>query len=297
NSAPPSLEALTMNWQHRHTAPDVGLQELLRERLKRYQLSPTHLTHFIDLEYGGPQSFLIGTILRFPSAPTVDIAFGNAMHETLQWLQNELNTNGKLPGVAAAQRHVEHILANQPLTDSQRATQVARAHTALTAYLKHARTSFKQGDVAEKSFRDEGVFVQGAHLGGKVDLLVIDKANKTIRVVDYKTGKPGTDPAKLHRYTLQLYCYKLLVEGSHSFAGYTVTDGTLVFVEPDDKGNIVERAITFDSTELDRVRRLLAAMWEHVQSLDIPDTRMYGTSYADIKRFEDALIHQTSSSQ
>lgn len=297
DSTPPSMEALAMNWQHRHTAPDVNLQELLRERLKRYQLSPTHLTHFIDLAYGGPQSFLIGTILRFPSAPTVDIAFGNAMHETLQWLQNEMNTKGKLPGLAAAKKHINHILDNQPLTDSQRTTQVARGHAALEAYLKQANTPFKRGDMAEKSFRDEGVFVQSAHLGGKVDLLDIDKSSKTIRVIDYKTGKPGNDPAKLHRYTLQLYCYKLLVEGSHSFAGYTVTEGRLVFVEPDEKGNIIEHKVTFDATELDRVRKLLFAMWRHVMALDMPDTSSYGTSYADIKRFEDVLLNQATNSQ
>ncbi|QQS18236.1 ATP-dependent helicase [Candidatus Saccharibacteria bacterium] len=215
SSEPPSLEALTMNWQQRHYNLAAPLTELLHNRLERYQLSPTHLTHFLDLKYGGPESFLLGTILRFPSAPNVDASFGNAIHGTLQWLQNELNLHSKLPSTAAAIRHAEMYLTRETITGDQLAVQSDRAKHALTSFLAVHKASFHQGNVAEKSFRDEGVFSDDVHLGGKIDLLEIDKTAKTITVVDYKTGQLGSDPAKLYRYTLQLYCYKILVEGSH----------------------------------------------------------------------------------
>jgi ATP-dependent exoDNAse (exonuclease V) beta subunit len=290
DSEPPSLEALAMNWQKRHYNSTAPLTELLSERLKRYQLSPTHLTHFLDLKYGGPESFLLGTILRFPSAPSVDASFGNAIHDTLQWLQNELNLRGKLPSATAATQHAQQYLEREAMNDELLAVQKDRAENVLRAYLKQHAVHFQPGNVAEKSFRDEGVIWGGVHLGGKIDLLEIDKASKTITVVDYKTGQLGNDPAKLHRYTLQLYCYKLLVEGSHSYAGYRVDQGRLVFVEPDGSGKIVQKNIQFDQEEVDRTKQLLAAMWQRVQTLAMPDTAAYGDSLKDMLAFEQSLI-------
>ena len=290
DSQPPALEALTMNWQQRHQQFDAPLIELLRERLNRYQLSPTHLTHFLDLQYGGPQSFLLGTLLRFPTAPTVDVCFGNAIHATLEWAQNELNSKATLPSVTEAYNYAALFLKNQPLTEDQRVLQNDRAQTALSAFFKANQSSFMPGNIPEKSFRDEGVFVGDVHLGGKVDLLEIDKTAKKITVVDYKTGRLGTDPAKLHRYTLQLYCYKLLAEGSHSFSGYTVEEGRLIFVEPDQNHKITEKIIQFEPKETERVRQLLHAMWHRVMTLDLPDVHSYGETLKDTLAFENALL-------
>jgi RecB family exonuclease len=284
-----------MNWQQRHQQLDVPLVELLRERLERYQLSPTHLTHFLDLQYGGPQSFLLGTILRFPSAPTVDTCFGNVIHATLEWVQLQLNSKGKMPSLQATCKHAEQLLANEQLTEAQRAVQIDRARHALTSYLQKHATDFQSGNQPEKSFHDEGVFIGPVHMGGKVDLLEINPTAKTITVVDYKTGKLGSDPAKLHRYTLQLYCYKLLVEGSHSYTGYTVDRGRLVFVEPNENDDSTEKIIHFEVDEISRTKQLLNAMWQRVISLDMPDVSAYGTSYTDIRHFEDHLIDSSNS--
>jgi DNA helicase-2/ATP-dependent DNA helicase PcrA len=286
----PSLETLAMNWQQRHYNVPAPLTELLHERLKRYQLSPTHLTHFLDLKYGGPESFLLGTILRFPSAPSVDASFGNAIHETLQWVQGGLNTTGKLPGAEAACKHAAQYLTRESLTPEQLTVQTDRAKHALTAYFASKAQSFTQGNVAEKSFRDEGVFIGDVHLGGKIDLLEIDKESKTITVVDYKTGQLGSDPAKLYRYTLQLYCYKLLVEGSHTYRGYHVDEGRLVFVEPDGGGDIVQKHIRFEPKQVEHAQQLLAAMWQCVMTLTMPDTTMYGDTLTDMRAFEAALL-------
>lgn len=285
----PSLEALTMNWQQRHYNPPTPLLELLRNRLSRYRLSPTHLTHFLDLKYGGPQSFLLATILRFPSAQTADIVFGNAVHDTLQWLQGELNLHDKLPDLTATIMHTDQYLAREALTPEQYALQSQRARFTLENFLASSDTKFIRGNIAEKSFRDEGVLVRDARMGGKVDLLEVDHEKKTIVVVDYKTGRLGNDAAKLRRYTLQLYCYKLLVENSHTFRGYNVGQGKLVFVEPEES-KIIRREIDFTDTETARAAQLIEAMWQCVMTLQLPDTSKYGDSLRDSRAFEDQLI-------
>ncbi len=285
------LEALETNWHSRHTSLSPPLRELLRPRLESYRLSPTHLTKFLDLEYAGPQSFLLDNLLRFPGAPSVDIGFGNAMHSVMEWLQIELNQHGTLPTATQASGYLAKQLILQTLTAEQLAVQQARGENALQAYLPDDQTHFVAGNRPEYNFRTEGVVLAGdVQLNGKIDLLEIDEATKTITVVDYKTGALGSDPAKRHRYELQLYCYKLLLNGSHSFRDYKVEQGRLVFVEPDLEGKITSHTVTFKDDELARVSQLAQAMWQRVQRLDMPDTSVYPSTLAGIKQFEADLL-------
>lgn len=150
--------------------------------------------------------------------------------------------------------------------------------------------------MAEKNFRSEGVLLGDVHMAGKIDRLEINQQARTITVVDYKTGKSYSawkSEPKLHKYSLQLYCYKLLIEGSHSYKGYTVTSGRLEFIEPDDDGNINNLSLQFTDTEVERVKRLLGALWQHVQALDFPATESYPATMAGIRQFEDDLIQGT----
>ncbi|TAH31668.1 ATP-dependent helicase [Candidatus Saccharibacteria bacterium] len=285
----PTLEALQQNWVEKHLRLDTPLRELLSERLQRYRLSPTHLTKFIDLEHAGPQSFLLENLLHFPSAPSVDIAFGNATHAALEWTQQQVNLHGSLPPTEKVVEHLHARLEQEPLTAEQLAVQQARGAHALETYL--AQAHFTPGNKPEHNFRDEGVVLsEHVHMGGKIDLLEIDKTAKTITVVDYKTGSLGNNPAKLHKYELQLYCYKLLLEGSHTFRDYTVEQGVLVFVEPDGEGNIARHTVQFKPAETERVTKLLQAMWRRVHELDMPDISAYGTSLKDIRQFEQDLL-------
>ncbi len=296
-SDPPSLETVTLDWQSRHIpVQDTPLKVLLQERLSRYQLSPTHLTHFIDLKYGGPDSFLLGTLLKFPGSPSVDSSFGNAIHDSLEWVQNEVNKAGTMPKTAAVVERANAYLSHEPLTPEQIAQQQRRATEVLTTYLARRKTMFQPKNVPEKSFKNEGVLLNGEVLmGGKIDLLEIDEASKSIVVVDYKTGesftswKPETD--KLHKNMLQLYCYKLLVENSSKYRGYTVESGRLEFVEPDADGEIHSLSLDFTDEMLTRTQQLLSALWKRVMAVDMPDVSDYGTSLNAIRQFEDDLIN------
>lgn len=289
NAEVPTLEALEHDWRTRHLELDTPLRTLLHERLDSYQLSPTHLTSFIDLEHEGPRGFMFSVLLKFRSAPSVDASFGNAMHATLEWIQRQANARESV-SLKQAQAWFSERLTREFLSPEQYAVQEARGHYALQALIAEKQLAFTPGNRPEHNFRSEGVVVGQAHLGGKIDLLEIDEQNKTITIVDYKTGGAGNNPAKSHRYELQLYCYKLLVEGSHTFKNYTVTGGKLVYVEPDSNGNITVKHVEYKPAELERVKQLINAMWDRVQAVDIPNVSGYGTTLADIKRFEDDLL-------
>jgi DNA helicase-2/ATP-dependent DNA helicase PcrA len=290
---PAELEAY---WQKRHEQAlgDTDLHALLAERLKRFQLSPTHINDFTDIMYCGPRAFFLRTILRFPTAPKPEVQFGNAMHETLEWVHKIAKQDGLLPSASALEKMYEQRLRAKKL-DAHHTTQyLERGLAALKAYVAQRGHTIVPDNVVEYNFRNEGVFIGTAHLTGKIDKLIIDREHKKITIVDYKTGKKShtrwTREAKLHKYRLQLYMYRALVEGSHTYAGYTVTDAYLEFVEPDEEGTINELHVVFDDDDYRRVQQLAQAVWDRIMTIDLPDISEYTPDIGGIEAFEAYLL-------
>ncbi|HSX08258.1 MAG TPA: ATP-dependent DNA helicase [Candidatus Saccharimonadales bacterium] len=293
-SATPSTE-LTAYWQQRHeqARSQADLRALLGSRLERFQLSATHICDFIDIIHCGPEPFFLKTILRFPQAPAPEMQYGNAMHETLEWLHHANKREGAVPSPAATLATFERLLRAKQLEPKQTELLLARGQAALPVYLQQRAHTISPSDQSEYNFRTEGVFAGPAHLGGKIDKLIINKTDKTITIVDYKTGRAHhrwQRDSKLHKYELQLYFYKLLVEGSHTFAGYRVTDAYLEFVEPDEHGNITELHVQFTDEKMAHLTKLIAAVWQRVQTLDLPNVSDYSKDMSGLEAFEQYLI-------
>ena len=126
----------------------------------------------------------------------------------------------------------------------------------------------------------------------------IDTKQKTITVVDYKTGKSferwSSDP-KLHKYKRQLIFYKLLIENSRTYKGYKVTTGRLEFVEPNENGKIQSLELTYNDAEVAETIALMQAIWQCVHELRFPDISDYDQTLSGIKQFETDLLNNASS--
>ena len=280
-------------WQQRHIKLQPPLLSLLKERLETYQMSPTHLNSFIDLEYSGPEAFLLGTLLRFPHAPGEDGEYGNAIHSTLEWVEKNV-VAGKKPSIAECLKFFETDLKKRYISPERRDHFLEKGKNTLSLYIKARQDMLAKPTKSEVDFRKEGVLVGLAHLSGKIDRLEVDDKNKTVEIADYKTGKTYTrweSKASLLKYKQQLYFYKLLVEESHSYRGYTVTSARLEFIEPDDDGHIVEPLyINFDQNEEQELKQLISVVWTAIQTLQFPDTSEYPQSLAGIKQFLHSLV-------
>ena len=122
--------------------------------------------------------------------------------------------------------------------------------------------------------------------------MVIDKKTKEIVIVDYKTGRSHEKWARdihLHKNRQQLYFYKALVEGSHTFSGYKVTGAYLEFVEPDENGKIRELHLKFEDDEYNRIKKLAESVWQHINKLEMPHTDDYDKNLKGIEDFEADL--------
>ncbi len=147
------------------------------------------------------------------------------------------------------------------------------------------------------NFKNQGVIIEEALLGGKIDKIVFTD-NKELSVHDFKTGKiaeswDGKDvyeKIKLHNYRRQLVFYKILVENSREFSGnYTVNTGVLDFVEPY-KDKIYDLPLIIEPAEVERTLKLIHAVYKKIQHLDFPDVEFYSKDIHGIKQFEDDLI-------
>ncbi len=295
DGVPQPTTELAAYWQQRHQTAlsSADMRALLNDRLQNFQLSPTHLCDFIDLVHSGPQAFFLHTVLRFPQAPSPHVQYGNAMHETLEQLCRLAKQNHAMPGRRMVQDVFAKRLKSKNLDDHNHQLFLQRGREALTAYLAQSDDLSQLTLQCEYNFRNEGVFAGPAHLTGKIDKLIIDKQTKQITIVDYKTSKSHarwTHDVALHKYRHQLYFYKILVEASHTFAGYTVTDAYLDFVEPDESGNVQKLHLVFDPAQEKRTKQLAQIIWDRIKSLDLPDVSSYTPDLAGIEAFEADLL-------
>ncbi len=291
----PEVSELAAFWHGRHSEQKslATLKDILRPRLERYQMAPTHVNSFTDTMYGGPEYFFLNTILRFPKGPIISGEFGNAIHETLEWIHLQQRQHHKLPTEKAILAMFEKKLRDKKLSERDTKQLLKRGTSALKIYLPEKLSEFSEDDEHECNFKNQGIFVGNAHLSGKIDKLIIDKKTRTIKIVDFKTGdsfqKWNSQSVKLHKYRTQLYIYKLLVEGSQRFADYRVTDAYLEFVEPDEHGKINQLHVEFDSDEMQRLKKLINVVWEHILSLNFPSINGYSDDIKGVKNFESDL--------
>ncbi len=282
-------------WQAGQVSLPADFRSLLADGLKRYQMSPTHLNTFLDVERNGPEAFLVQTLLRFPQAPSASGEYGTAVHNSLEWYQNQLNAD-KQPSTAQLIKQFNYELDNRYMTDGDRDHSRSKGHIALQQYVASRAEMFKRTAKAEVNFYSEGVLLGDAHLSGKIDRLEIDEQAKTVRIVDYKTGAPLTKwggSVKALKYKQQLYFYKFLIEGSNTWKGYTVKEARLEFIEPNKliDGSIQPPlSITFDTTEEAHMKQLIKVVWDKIQALDLPDISSYSKDLKGIQAFENDLL-------
>ncbi len=282
------------HWFSRHTNLTPSLRSLLSQRITSYKMSPTHLNSFTNLEYAGPQAFLMGALLRFPEAASPESLYGSALHGALEWFQKQgLSNPNEWPEDKQVLSRFAKNMKFSHLVDSERDELIKRGKEALNIFLEANRKNIKDKyALAEVDFSREGVVIEGALLTGKIDRLEIDKKSKTVRIIDFKSGGAATkweSSSKLLSYKQQLYFYILLIEKSHSYSEYKVEAAELQFIEPLNGKYVNPLKLDYKQQEYDDFKRLIVSVWQHIQELSLPDTSEYPTTVAGSKKFIEKL--------
>ncbi|UTX51054.1 ATP-dependent helicase [Candidatus Saccharibacteria bacterium TM7i] len=292
---------LAWHGQRRLSEPTTDLEVLLQPTLANFKLSATSLNNFLDVTRGGPRTFLLNNLLRFPSAKSAAATYGTAVHTTMQKAHTHIRAVGEQKPLEDILHDFEVSLRNSRLSKKDFEFYLAQGRAHLTTFIESGILPMTTTQKAEVNFASQGVHCDDAHITGALDLIDINEEEKTITVTDYKTGSPanawgrGTEytKVKLHKYRQQLLFYKLLIENSGLYTGYTVTHGQLAFIQPDKSGAPVVLSMEFsDKEELERTRKLINATWKRITSLDLPDTTAYPETLEGIIAFEDTLIDE-----
>jgi DNA helicase II / ATP-dependent DNA helicase PcrA len=232
------------------------LQTTLRDR----GISATSLNNYLR----SPWNYLYRNVLRVPEVQAESAQFGTALHNTLRKVTQYRSVNNTLPTTTLIKTYFEHELGRLPLTVHEYTRLHERGLEALTAYLDTVGPRLPMGTKEEVKF--EAVLETGdetfphVRLTGNLDRLDYDTQGNLIGIVDYKSGKPktrgyieGTTKDSTGDYKRQLTFYALLLSLQDD-TRYHTKNGTLSFVESDEKGKIHEESYTITDEEVEALR-------------------------------------------
>jgi len=285
-----TIKDINYSWHQRHldSLNEENNRIRLIERLKKYQLSPTNLNDFLNLEYTGPKKFFINTILRMPKATSDNLGYGNAIHSSLELLSLSLMNNKQPISQLELIKKFHQLLKKQTINQQNFDRLIKRGEKTLSIFYQDYLPTMPKNQLVELSFKNEGIFNQQAHLTGKIDRIDLDEKNKSIHLIDYKTSKPDSLSSKPD-YRRQLYFYIYLLKNLKKFRDWDI-QASIIFVEPDINDQLQQKDLKFDEQDYFKVIKLMPIVWKKIMNLDFPDTSKFESNSTGTKKFEQELI-------
>lgn len=273
--------------------PDLtsgGQKQILKARLSHYNLYATHLLDFLDVSRGGPAYFRERHILRLPELTTASMAYGTAMHSTLELAQKLTNVDAfSLPKM---KKHFEKALLAEQQPPEEADRYISQGRATLDRLFEDFCYRLFKGSAAEQIIKD--VRLGEARLGGTLDR--IDSADGHRTIVDYKTGAPlssfetrdKSKAVRAYRHRMQLIFYALLLYLRDGDRPGSIT-GNMTYLEADRLRGL-ELSYTPTIDDIDNMKKLVASIWSRVINLDFPDTSAYSPDIVGIRAFEKYLV-------
>ncbi|MFA5933750.1 MAG: ATP-dependent DNA helicase [Candidatus Paceibacterota bacterium] len=268
--------------------------------VENYILSVSHFNNFLNLVYGdGPRTFFEQNLVRFPQPMSVSNIFGTAIHRVLELALIQLKNTGILPTKNETLESFEKILSRKRISEIDLKKYLEKGKEALDVFYDEKIKDFRNTDKTEVDFKHEGVVIEDAHIGGKIDLLrVLD--DEYVEVYDFKTGKPVSEKDKTERdkmkewsFKNQIIFYQLLIENSKNYKKYKMKNGIFLFVEPvivEGKQAIVEKRFEVTKEDIERTEKLIGIIYKKIKDLDFPNTSGYPKTQKGVEMFEEDLL-------
>ena len=266
-------------------------RSLLHGRLENYSLSPTAFIDFLNLAEAGPESFKLRHLLRLPAPRSPQGSYGTAIHAALETAQRLVNTSQL--NLDTVLDRFEAALQAEHLAPIDYERYHARGVELLPTLLGKDGLQLYKGGLSEQRISD--IMVGPARINGKLDRL--DKLEDSYLISDYKTGKPlgsldtknQTKLVKAWRHRLQLQYYALLVSHAPRFRSNRPIQTQMLYVEADSP-RLLSLHYVPQPDELERLGRLIQAVWQHIMELAFPDVGTYAPTIEGIKQFEQDLL-------
>ncbi len=280
--------AIERDWRANYRLDTPQLAALLNAEEDVCWLTASKLNAFITYEAGCVNSatFLEREVIRLPNKPNITTEFGTEVHAMLEDVTNLV--------LGAAQRPLDQVIAAHRANVAQfdfpagEVSQYLERFDAICETFAPWLVEHVAGYRRVAEARLHAATAAGSPIYGIQDLLLVDDEAKTVRIVDYKTGLRHEVSMGYER---QLKFYKLLVESSAGFEGYTVEAMGDYYVEPDKKAGELSKPFMTTATveEVQELERLIDAVWARIR-VGAWDTSAFEQS----QLFEQACEQQES---
>ncbi len=251
--------------------PEIELveAEYIDQLLKRYTLSVTHLNNYLNC----PLRFYYQNLIKVPSAKNESMAFGSAIHWSIEKLFMKMKDNQNVfPPKEDLVKDFNWYMKNnrEAFTPESFKLKTDYGEKILPAYYDFHVNRWNKIVIIEKPVRN--VVVQNVPINGKLDKL--EFSGKQVNVVDYKTGKYENAKKKLvppndkepngGDYWRQAVFYKILLDNDRTNDWQAVST-EFDFIEPvneDYKTEIVE----ISPADITTVTHQISVTWQKIQN-------------------------------
>ncbi|MDR1013702.1 MAG: ATP-dependent helicase [Coriobacteriales bacterium] len=272
-------------WEQRYYPSGPDLLALITPYLKDLKMAASRLNRFVEYRAGDPEGaasapadegaagldFILDSLLGLPTAPSYSLEFGSLVHSFMEDYLDHVVKAGDLDLAQLVRGCRERIdWMDFDAIDRERMRQ--RLDRVAEVFVPALGARLKARFLAEQWVSAE---LDGVPLVGKCDLLEFDDEARAVWVYDFKTGRPdaldeaGRPKEPSGAYRRQLQFYKLLIEHSAEYAGWTVRGVADLYVEPhrDLDGRLVEPLfVEASDEELEHLRLLIRAVWHRIQN-------------------------------
>lgn len=263
---------------------------ILRPILEEYSLNVTGLMNFLDVTKGGPQNFLERNLLRLPGARTISLAFGTAIHSSLEQAQRQINFGNF--DIGKIKTHFETELKKEPILPEELERWIPHGNDLIDRLFDNQLVILPEGATPEQ--RLHGIDIGGAIIDGKLDHIIVDE--DAVLISDYKTGAPLSSfysqakdaQVKIWKHKTQLIFYALLASNHPLYRGKEITC-QMQYLEATNAKDF-SKAYTPSSEEIDQLAELSRAVYKKISNYDLPDVSGYSQDMDGINNFISDLI-------
>ncbi|MDR0501443.1 MAG: ATP-dependent helicase [Coriobacteriales bacterium] len=263
-------------WQANYMPDAANIVYYCRKLMSERPLSASLLNSIVEFNPNDitGTSIFNKRLLKLPEAPNYSVEFGNLMHKFFQdyinIYHNKTDANGRRDFqvletlIEKTKRELAHLDYNSEIIN-----QLQQRYYYIVNEFVGKLPKILTGDVISE-LKICNISFEDIPLMGYIDVLLKDNENKTLRILDFKTGRFKEDRVKGSNYERQIEFYKLALSCMPEFYDWQISGGADIFIEP-----LRERGIMtmpplaeFDLAhrDIEHLKALVKAAWQRLQN-------------------------------
>jgi len=247
-------------------------KELIDNILKDFRLSVTALNTYLDCPY----KFKLNNLYRIPTAKKPYFSFGTAVHKALEKFHKKYQSENQLPPKRYLLDQFKSALTQELLTTDELKERLLQGKRFLNKYFDLHQPDLKPALYIEKFFGTSSspLVLDNIFLTGKIDRIdIIRSKNKTVKVIDYKTGKKktrgqieGATADQNGALKRQLIFYKLLVSLDPTFP-HKVAQAELDFIQsPKETGKSGKEVFHITNKDVQELKTVIKKSYKKIKN-------------------------------